>query len=982
MPYIPQVAENVLKRADELIKVGQSAAALETLHDVLINKRLRNANATTTEPVLKRLIELAIAQRAGKQLNEGLTQYRNIVQHNSPESLGTVIEYMLAGITERVNEAQRNADLASDKKVEDLDEAESPEDLILSSVSGEQTRDRTDRALVTPWLKFLWEAYRNLLELLRKNVRFEALYQSISNKAIDFCKTYERKTEFRRLCELLRTHLQTIAKYSYQQNSINLSNPETLQLFLDTHFHQLNTATEMELWQESYRSIEDIHNLIQQSKRPIKPQAMANYFEKLTRIMYVAKNPLFLAAAWHRYYNYIFRQTKIFGEEHLQHVANNVLLSTLAVPIIKPSSRVLSAAAKENKHRTQRFTNLLFLNQAPTRVSLVNSLVSGEVLSRVRPELRPLYDLVEEQFHPLSICKKIAPILEGQIATHESDSKYGTLLCNVILTRLLQQLSQVYTSVQLDFIFRLARFPAPYSMSASDIERFIMNGARRGEFQLRIDHQSRSVMFDTDPFDASQASSNGAQLQASPSDLMRSQLSSLAICLSNAQRVACPEYVAEKQANKQAIMAAALQTMAEEHRVAAARKLVIDRRKEIIENALARKERTESRERALRLQREQEIERQRLADEQQRRETERARKELETIQRNEAKKLAESIKQKAGIDVSIADLEQMNTTRLLELQVEQIEKEKQDKQTRLKTLARKMDHTERAYRKCEQPLLEDDYEKQKQADSKHHEAARKAQLVQSKEKYERDMAFKTRFTRMFDDFNSVRSKLDQGRSEALAAERKRIRDGLAAAKQERIEEYRRVKKAVEESQAKEQAEREAREAEEERAKAAKAAEITRLREEMAAQRARDEELLKQRMERERERELEKEREKVAASNKYVPPSRRTATGQAAASPSGSGTASPRPEQPASTNAYVPPSRRMAGASASGSTPPTSSPRPEAAASPASSSRYVPPSRRMGADTSASGTPTSGSPRPDGPAPSSSGSKYIPPSRRR
>ncbi|KAJ1840988.1 eukaryotic translation initiation factor 3 subunit A [Coemansia sp. RSA 2703] len=519
-------------------------------------------------------------------------------------------------------------------------------------------------------------------------------------------------------------------------------------------------------------------------------------------------------------------------------------------------------------------------------------------------------------------------------------------------------------------------------MSASDIERFIMNGARRGEFQLRIDHQSRSVMFDTDPFDASQASSNGAQLQASPSDLMRSQLSSLAICLSNAQRVACPEYVAEKQANKQAIMAAALQTMAEEHRVAAARKLVIDRRKEIIENALARKERTESRERALRLQREQEIERQRLADEQQRRETERARKELETIQRNEAKKLAESIKQKAGIDVSIADLEQMNTTRLLELQVEQIEKEKQDKQTRLKTLARKMDHTERAYRKCEQPLLEDDYEKQKQADSKHHEAARKAQLVQSKEKYERDMAFKTRFTRMFDDFNSVRSKLDQGRSEALAAERKRIRDGLAAAKQERIEEYRRVKKAVEESRAKEQAEREAREAEEERAKAAKAAEITRLREEMAAQRARDEELLKQRMDRERERELEKEREKVAASNKYVPPSRRTATGQAAASPSGSGTASPRPEQPASTNAYVPPSRRMAGAGASGSTPPTSSPRPEAAASPASSSRYVPPSRRMGADASASGTPTSGSPRPDGPAPSSSGSKYIPPSRRR
>ncbi|KAJ1934230.1 eukaryotic translation initiation factor 3 subunit A, partial [Linderina pennispora] len=279
---------------------------------------------------------------------------------------------------------------------------------------------------------------------------------------------------------------------------------------------------------------------------------------------------------------------------------------------------------------------------------------------------------------------KLAPILSEQVATNENDAKYGTLLCNVILTRLLQQLSQVYTSVQLDFIFRLARFPEPFSMTPSAIERFIMNGARRGEFQLRIDHQARSVMFDTDPFDGSQSSSSGAQLQASPSDLMRSQLSSLAISLSNAQRVACPEYVAEKQAAKEAAIAKALQTLEEEHRNAASRKLVIDRRKEMIENALSRKERAEARERAIRQQREQELERQRLAEEQKRREVERAQKEREAIQREEAKKLAESIKQKAGLDVNIDDLEQLDTTKLLEMQVEQLEKEKQDTQTKLK----------------------------------------------------------------------------------------------------------------------------------------------------------------------------------------------------------------------------------------------------------------------------------------------------------
>ncbi|KAJ2327000.1 eukaryotic translation initiation factor 3 subunit A, partial [Coemansia sp. RSA 2702] len=183
--------EIVLRRAEELIGVGQPVSALETLYDALMSKRLRNANAASTEPFIRKFAELCIEQRRGKQLKEGLTQYRNIVQHTNPESLGAVVEVMLVNITERVTAAQRSAEQVTVDTIEDLDEAETPENMILSLVSGEQNRDRADRALVTPWLKFLWEAYRNLLDILRNNVRFEALYQSISNKAIDFCRTYE-----------------------------------------------------------------------------------------------------------------------------------------------------------------------------------------------------------------------------------------------------------------------------------------------------------------------------------------------------------------------------------------------------------------------------------------------------------------------------------------------------------------------------------------------------------------------------------------------------------------------------------------------------------------------------------------------------------------------------------------------------------------------------------------------------------------------
>lgn len=54
--------------------------------------------------------------------------------------------------------------------------------ILLGFVSGEDTQDRTDRVMLTPWVKFLWEAYRNVLELLRNNVRVEKLYHDTAQQ--------------------------------------------------------------------------------------------------------------------------------------------------------------------------------------------------------------------------------------------------------------------------------------------------------------------------------------------------------------------------------------------------------------------------------------------------------------------------------------------------------------------------------------------------------------------------------------------------------------------------------------------------------------------------------------------------------------------------------------------------------------------------------------------------------------------------------
>lgn len=61
--------------------------------------------------------------------------------------------------------------------------------MLLSAVSGEDTQDRTDRLLLTPWVKFLWESYRQCLDLLRNNSKVERLYHDIAQQGSGVCVT-------------------------------------------------------------------------------------------------------------------------------------------------------------------------------------------------------------------------------------------------------------------------------------------------------------------------------------------------------------------------------------------------------------------------------------------------------------------------------------------------------------------------------------------------------------------------------------------------------------------------------------------------------------------------------------------------------------------------------------------------------------------------------------------------------------------------
>ena len=69
------------------------------------------------------------------------------------------------------------------------------------------------------------------------------------SSAFRFCLDYDRRTEFRKLCDNLRNHVKLSEQRHAAQFSVNLTNPDTQSLHLETKISQLDAAVSIELWQ-------------------------------------------------------------------------------------------------------------------------------------------------------------------------------------------------------------------------------------------------------------------------------------------------------------------------------------------------------------------------------------------------------------------------------------------------------------------------------------------------------------------------------------------------------------------------------------------------------------------------------------------------------------------------------------------------------------------------------------------------------------
>lgn len=388
---------------------------------------------------------------------------------------------------------------------------------------------------------------------------------------------------------------------------------------------------------------------------------MANYYEKLTKIFLMSGNALYHAAAWSRYYAVVTSMgTK--SEAEIARLAGQVLVSALSVPVGARADE--SAVVEDGKGKNNRLSSLLRLTRVPTRAGLLRDALLRNV-HKISPDtVKALYEVLEVTFDPLTLCASVSPLLRA-LSEDAAYSQYLPLLQRALLSRLLSQLSQVYSTIKISNLMELLQ-PLKESgtvdiciYDAENVEAYIMACARRGELNVHIDHSADTITFIDDPFVSaddftySASRAHETPIQPSTADLVRTRLSSLALCLHNSISAVHTETESlseQEQQVKFSQLAAAANAEREELRN---RRALVARRRELLTELSQKKEKEEISRRAELARKQKEEEERRVVEERRRREVENAKKEIESIRTEEAKKFAQSLKEKGNIKVDI-----------------------------------------------------------------------------------------------------------------------------------------------------------------------------------------------------------------------------------------------------------------------------------------------------------------------------------------
>lgn len=482
------------------------------LHEMITQRRYP-AWSTALEKVMLLYIQLAVNQRQNARV--AIQQYRNITAQH-PASFERISLRYIA-----LSEAKAAEVAAAEKLLED-DEENSVESFQTSSaidsdvgflpseqiyfvlgVSGEDAEGtRAHRNLVVPWLRYTWEAYRSLLDIMKNNAKLDHVYHQVAAAALNFCVLYKRLTDFHRLGETLRGHLATIQKYQGQAHAVDLNIPDNVRAYLQTRFKQLDAARALDVWHEAYYIVEDIHQLmlIPQSDEALDSVLLEQFYVSLVDVFWQSENLLLHSYALRMLFKVLVDRLEDLEMEgrvpgaslitYISDVANQIALATLVTP--KDSTVDYRQSVSHNgshySSKAEVLGSVLEFSENPSRAELVERISNDGILEFTSDAIRVLYNSIESIKGSLTAYRRLSPSIEV-LSENAKFTKFVPWIEDLIVSKVIAKVSAVYEVMRIDSLMALL----PH-LSDSHLERIILN-SETADVHLQVDHRSGLIRF-------------------------------------------------------------------------------------------------------------------------------------------------------------------------------------------------------------------------------------------------------------------------------------------------------------------------------------------------------------------------------------------------------------------------------------------------------------------------------------------------------
>lgn len=275
-------------------------------------------------------------------------------------------------------------------------------------------------------------------------------------------------------------------------NAINLSNAETQGMHLETRLKQFDCAISLEMYNEAFKTIEDMWNFIFSTRKQSNPALLCDYYTRCVELFERCGCHLYHAAALQKLFTLRRDLSKTVTPDQLAQLGGRALCATLAVPLpnAKLNADKFLVSGEYTVLKQKTLASLLNLNQVPTRQLLIRDLSRHQIPNLVAPKLGKLFTILENDFQPLNLWQSIQPCLD-YMNEYDELKIYIQKLHGIVIVKTLLQLSQVYQSLKFDQFFKLCPFMDPIQL-----ERCIFELIHNLELPIRVNHLTQAIFFD------------------------------------------------------------------------------------------------------------------------------------------------------------------------------------------------------------------------------------------------------------------------------------------------------------------------------------------------------------------------------------------------------------------------------------------------------------------------------------------------------